>query len=162
MTNDKLFQSLSNFNPDQNVKKITITQGNIETAVKCSKSIPEFRDPPGIERYKERLVSVPHLILIAKVGEEIAGFKVGYQREDYFYSWMGGILPTYRQMGIAKMLADAQEDWAKQQGYDSITFKTRNQHKGMLIFALKNGFDIIGFKEKEDIATNRILLRKVL
>jgi hypothetical protein len=32
----------------------------------------------------------------------------------------------------------------------------------MLIFALKNGFDIVGFKERETIKTNRILLRKKL
>lgn len=142
--------------------KITINQSNIETVVACSKKIPEFRDPPRKEQYEERLAGVPHLILIAKVGEEIAGFKVGYQREAYFYSWMGAVLPAYRKCGIAKKLAEAQEEWARQQGYDSITFKTRNQHKGMLIFALKNGFDIIGFKEKENTATNRILLRKVL
>lgn len=142
--------------------KIVIEQSNIEDAVACSQKIPEFRDPAGVEEYRKRLAHVPHLILIAKVAGEVAGFKVGYQREDYFYSWMGGVLPMYRRLGIAKQLADAQEDWARLRGYSSITFKTRNQHKNMLIFALKSGFDIIGFKEKESIATNRILLRKVL
>jgi hypothetical protein len=32
----------------------------------------------------------------------------------------------------------------------------------MLIFALKNGFDIIGFREKDQVEANRILLRKAL
>lgn len=146
----------------EKVIKITIEEGNIEMAVACSEKIPEFRDPPGEERYEERLTGVPHLILIAKVNQEMAGFKVGYQRAGYFYSWMGGVLPDYRRYGIAKKLADAQEAWARQQGYDTITFKTRNQHKGMLVFALQNGFSIIGFKEKETVETNRILLRKVL
>jgi len=65
-------------------------------------------------------------------------------------------------MGIAQALADAQETWAKEQGYSTITFKTRNSHKAMLLFALKNGFNIIGFEAKETIAENRILLQKPL
>jgi len=75
---------------------------------------------------------------------------------------MGGVLPEFRGLGIAKILAEAQEKWAKKQGYKRLVFKTRNQHKGMLIFALKNNFNIIGFKEKESIETNRILLQKEL
>ena len=139
-----------------------ILESDISTVVAISKKIPEFDGPPEAEVYQERLSPVPHLILVAQVNGVNAGFKVGYERDGYFYSWMGGILPEFRKLGLAKALADAQEIWAKSQGYTTITFKTRNHHKGMLIFAIKNGFDIIGFKEKETIATNRILLRKTL
>ena len=150
-----------------------IRQSDIPTVVALSKQIPEFFNPNEAAEYEKRLKGVPHLILVAyttdstkpntlKSGERAIGFKVGYERDGYFYSWMGGVLSAYRRYGIAKALADEQEIWAKEQGYDSITFKTRNQHKGMLIFALKNGFNIIGFKEKESVETNRILLRKVL
>lgn len=142
--------------------KIEIIEGDIPTAVAISKQIPEFEGPPETDVYESRLAGVPNLILIAKVKGEDAGFKVGYERDGYFYSWMGGIKPTFRKLGIARALADKQENWAKKKGYTTITFKTRNHHKGMLIFAIKNGFDIIGFKEKENVATNRILLRKTL
>lgn len=139
-----------------------IIESDIPTVVEISKQIPEFDGPPEAEAYQERLNGVPHLILVAQIDGVDAGFKVGYERDGYFYSWMGGILPQFRKIGLAKALAGAQENWAKLQGYTTITFKTRNHHKGMLIFAIKNGFDIIGFKEKETIATNRILLRKTL
>ena len=45
-----------------------------------------------------------------------------------------------------------------------ITFKTRNVHKAMLmlIFALSNGFNIIAAEEREEVAVNRIWLRKLL
>lgn len=149
-----------------------IKQSDIPTVVALSKQIPEFFNPNEADEYEKRLNGVPHLILVAYTtnsaetntlnsARQAIGFKVGYEREGYFYSWMGGVLPGFRRFGIAKALADAQENWAKEQGYDSITFKTRNQHKGMLIFALKNGFNIIGFKEKESVETNRILLRKL-
>ena len=140
----------------------TIQPGTIEAVVQLSKAIPEFVHPHGAEEYHRRLSNVPYLILVASVGEKAVGFKVGYERDGFFYSWMGGILPEFRRIGIAQALADEQERWAKEQGYNSVTFKTRNAHKGMLIFALKNGFSIIGFKEKETVATNRILLRKPL
>lgn len=148
--------------PNLQVKDITIREATVETCVHLSRQIPEFDGPPDIPEYRRRLEGLPHLILAAYEGERPVGFKVGYQREDYFYSWMGGVLPAYRKRGVARQLALAQEDWARKRGYSSITFKTRNQHKGMLIFALNNGFDIIGFRKKDTVAANRILLRKAL
>ena len=65
-------------------------------------------------------------------------------------------------MSNALQLAERQEAWARKQGYPYITFKTRNQHKNMLLFALRRDFHIIGFKEKDDYLANGILLRKVL
>lgn len=141
---------------------ITFTESDIGTCVRLSQQIPEFDGPPPASEYHRRLNGVPHLILVAFDGDRPVAFKVGYERDGYFYSWMGGVLPAYRQRGLARQLADRQEAWARAAGYDSVTFKTRNQHKGMLVFALKNGFDIIGFREKESVATNRILLRKPL
>lgn len=141
---------------------IIIKTANIATAVAISQEIPEFINPPAPTEYEKRLSTVPHLILVAYDGDKAVGFKVGYERDGYFYSWMGGVLPTYRRRSLARKLAEQQEAWARTQGYRSVTFKTRNQHKNMLLFAIKRGFDIIGFKEKGNVKTNRILLRKVL
>lgn len=139
-----------------------IKVSDIATAVAISNSIPEFIDPPSKEEYKRRLKDVPHLILVAFDQDRPVGFKVGYERNGAFYSWMGGVLPSYRRRSIARRLAEKQEAWALGNGYKSVTFKTRNQHKNMLLFALRRGFNIIGFKEKGDVLTNRILLQKVL
>ena len=140
----------------------TIRPCSIETAVQLSIQIPEFRMPYEAAAYRQRFAGKPHLLLAAYDGQLPIGFKAGYEREGYFYSWMGGVLPAYRQRGAAQALADAQEKWAKAQGYESITFKTRNIHRAMLIFALKNGFQIIGMEEKEETSANRIWLRKAL
>jgi len=140
----------------------SIREGDIATIVALSKQIPEFVNPHEADEYEKRLSGVPHLILVAFANEEPVGFKVGYERDGAFYSWMGGMLPDFRRLGLAKALADAQERRARQQGYKTITCKTRNCHKGMLIFALKNGFDIIGFEPRATIEQHRILLRKNL
>lgn len=142
--------------------QIQIIKGDIQTVVQLSRQLAEFVNPHGVEEYQKRLSNVPHLILIAYLQEKPIGFKVGYERDGYFYSWMGGVLAEFRKLGVAKALADTQEIWAKSQDYPSITFKTQNKHKAMLLFALKNGFQIIGFKEKGNIETYRILLRKDL
>lgn len=139
-----------------------ISVADIAAAVAISQRIPEFVNPPSVAEYKKRLDNVPHLILVAHDGKRPVAFKVGYEREGEFYSWMGGVLPSYRRRSVARRLAEAQEEWARKQGYKSVTFKTRNQHKNMLLFALKRGFNVVGFKEKGNVLTNRILLRKVL
>ncbi|HMQ46287.1 MAG TPA: GNAT family N-acetyltransferase [Saprospiraceae bacterium] len=141
---------------------ILIREGSIEEAVSVSRQIPELKAPYPPHVYEKRLLDTPHLILIALADLQLVGFKVGYERERAFYSWMGGVIPAYRQQGIALSLAETQERWAKQQGYESIFFKTRNTHRAMLIFALKNGFQIIDFEKKDLETDNRIWLRKVL
>lgn len=140
----------------------TIRQGTFAEAVAISQQIPEFEQPYGVEEYHKRLPKQPYLILIAEQKGDLLGFKVGYERnqDGSFYSWMGGVLPAYRRMKVAKALADAQEAWAKEQGYHSIRFKTRNCHKNMLLFALNNGFYILAVDPKAEIAQYRIWLEK--
>lgn len=139
-----------------------IKEGNIKTIVALSKEIDEFQNPHDEGEYKKRLRGIPHLILVAYTDEQPIGFKVAYEREKSLYSWMGAVHPNWRRRGVAKALANQQEAWARQQGYTSITFKTRNRLKPMLLFGIQNGFDIIGFEKREEIGENRILLRKKL
>jgi len=142
--------------------KIKIRPGTIAQVVTLSQQIPEFINPHPFEEYQSRLANRPHLILIAYVEEKSAGFKVGYEKEDYFYSWMGAILPEFRRNNIATLLAEEQERWASQKGYSHITFKTRNYLKPMLLFAIKRGFNILAVDKRPNIEDYRIILRKKL
>ncbi|SDW23564.1 Acetyltransferase (GNAT) family protein [Lutibacter oricola] len=82
--------------------------------------------------------------LIAFENNTPIGFKIGYNyNEKTFYSWVGGILPKYRRNGVAKKLAQLQEQWAKKNNYLNIRTKSMNQFKPMMILNLKNGFDIV-------------------
>lgn len=141
---------------------VQIKEGNLETVVAISKKIPEFHNPHELATYQERLKNVPSITLVAYVDGAPAGFKVGYERAGYFYSWMGAILPKFRRLGLARQLAEHQEVWAKAKGYPHVTFKTRNRLKPMLIFALNRGFDIIEIQPKASIEEHRIILRKKL
>lgn len=143
--------------------KITIKEGSIEEAVYVQSLIPEFVDAYPKEEYHKRLSNNTHLILIATVSESPVGFKVGYALDQTtLYSWMGGIIPTYRNQSVAQQLAHYQEDWAKSNGFERIRFKTRNYLKPMLIFALKNGFQIIEVNHHKKVNDHRIILEKRL
>jgi ribosomal protein S18 acetylase RimI-like enzyme len=144
---------------------VTIRCGTVAECVAISQQIPEFSDGIYDEKaYETRLFNTKSLILVALDGDTPVGFKVGYQRDDEgcFYSWMGGVIPDYRKLHIAQKLADAQETWAIKEGFNTIVFKTRNSLKGMLIFAIKNGFCIEKVEQKEAIEDYRIILRKKL
>ena len=146
------------------LNKAIIREGSIEEAVTISNQIPEFDNPHVKEIYKQRLGNKKHLIVIAEVEGELAGFKVGYDKfgNTSFYTWMGGVLPKFRKMGLAKALADFQEQFAVEEGFDSIILKTRNRHKNMLHFAISSGFEIMDVETRLESAENRILLKKQL
>jgi predicted GNAT superfamily acetyltransferase len=142
---------------------IIIKETSIKEVHSVSLNIPEFINPHPIEIYKKRLKNTNHLTLGAFDGVIPIGFKVGYGlNEDTFYSWMGAVLTDYRRQNIAKQLAQAQEKWAKENGYNKIRFKTRNKLRSMILFAIKNDFNIIEVETKEEIGENRIIMEKIL
>lgn len=144
--------------------EIEIFQGSVKEVVDLSVQVPEFDDPHKNQVYHERLHNKDHLILIAKVKGVAAGFKVGYDKfeDGSFYSWMGGVLPEYRKLGVAKRLAEHQEQLATERGYEKIVLKTRNRHKNMLLFAINSGFKIIKLIPAHNIDEHRIVLEKAL
>lgn len=144
---------------------VTIRHGTVAECMTVSQQIPEFSDGIYDENvYATRLFNTRSLILVALDGNTPVGFKVGYERskDGSFYTCLGGVLPDYRQLHIAQQLADVQETWAIQEGFDAIVLKTRNRFKAMLLFALKNGFCIEAVEQKEAIEDYRIILRKKL
>lgn len=149
-------------NADANV---IIREGTIAECIKISENIPEFSGNQYHEDiYHQRLSNTQFLILVAEQQQQAVGFKIGYDRyhDGSFYSWLGGVLPAHRKDGVASKLATEQEKWAINNGFSSIVLKTRNRFRNMLIFTLKNGFQIENIKIQENIDDNRIILRKNL
>ncbi|MFY0593720.1 GNAT family N-acetyltransferase [Roseivirga sp.] len=141
-----------------------VVEGSIQEALIVLKDLPEFDKLKAAEYYINKIGHKPNLVLLAKQDEQIIGCKVGYDRFDdgSFYSSLGGVLPRCRKLGIAKKLADCQEQWARKKGYQSIKFKTLNRHKSMIIFAIKNGFEIYNIKPKDELENYRIEMIKYL
>ena len=84
------------------------------------------------------------LILVAKAGEEVVGFKIGYRySQDTFYSWLGGVHTAYRGQGIAKELMALQHDMVKAWGFQKVRTISRNVRREMLLLNIKTGFDVV-------------------
>jgi len=82
------------------------------------------------------------LMLLATVGDEPAGFKVGYREDrDTFYSAKGGVLPAFRRRGISRRLLYEMMDRVRAQGYTTLAYDTfPNMHPGMTVLGLAEGF----------------------
>ena len=145
-------------------KAVEIHIADIPTVVSLSRLVPEFSNPYPEETYQQRIGKREHLLLVASVSQQLAGFKAGYasDKSGYFYSWMGGVLPRFRRMGVAKRLADFQEKWGLERGYSHIHMKTRNMHQNMLLFSISRGFQITRVEASDTIRENRIYLEKKL
>lgn len=109
----------------------------------------------------ERLATYPAaLVQVARIGGEPAGFKLGYQEKPgYFYSWLGGVHPDFRRRGVGRALLRDQHAWLREQGFRTVTMKTRNQWQNMLLLSISEGFRITGVEHRPDDRELMIWLR---
>ncbi|PTO89205.1 GNAT family N-acetyltransferase [Vibrio splendidus] len=136
---------------------VIVREGSLEEVVSVVEQITEFAKKESVASLSERLAGKTSLILVAEEAGVLLGFKIGYELdENTFYSWFGGVLPIARNKGVAQAQLDIQEQWVKQQGYQQLKVKSRNQFPAMLRLLLKNGYLIEKLEEKEDINAHRI------
>lgn len=105
------------------------------------------------------------MLLKATVDGKLAGYKLGcrsIQEGSTFYSWLGGVHPEFRGLGLAEDLMAKQHEWAKEQGYKKVSTKTLNRFKPMLTLNLKAGFDIVGAEADPKDGRFKIHLEKNL
>lgn len=84
------------------------------------------------------------LAVVSFEGEQVTGFKFGYEQEDgIFYSWLGGVNPDWQGRGIASELMQVQHEELRKRGYERVRTYSQNKRKSMMITNLKHGFNII-------------------
>ncbi|MCX2758146.1 GNAT family N-acetyltransferase [Vibrio sp. Sgm 22] len=136
---------------------VIVREGSLEEVVSVVEQITEFAKKESVASLSERLAGKTSLILVAEEAGVLLGFKIGYELdENTFYSWFGGVSSLARNKGVAQAQLDVQEQWVKQQGYQQLKVKSRNQFPAMLRLLLRNGYLIEKFEEKEDINDHRI------
>ena len=84
------------------------------------------------------------LMLLAYLGDEPVGFKIGYKESKHtFYSAKGGVLEVYRRRGISRRLLDEMVVRIRRKGYRILAYDTfPNMHPGMTIMGLVEGFRV--------------------
>lgn len=148
----------------ENPFRFVIREASFNELLLIHQQIPEFSSKISMRFYEERLKNTLHLALVAELEGKVIGFKVGYQSDNHktFYSWMGGVIPEFRKSGVASALAKFQENWARDNGFKEIFFKTRNRFPAMISFGLKRDFKITGVIRKESVVDYRIVMMKKL
>ncbi|EED25782.1 acetyltransferase, gnat family [Vibrio sp. 16] len=136
----------------------------MEECVQVVEQITEFVHKETVESLSARLRDKPRfLVQVAEEGEQLLGFKIGYQLDSQtFYSWFGGVSSLARNKGVAQRLLEIQEDWVAEQGYQYLKVKSRNQFPSMLRLLIKNGYLIENYEAREPLLESRIHFVKVL
>jgi GNAT superfamily N-acetyltransferase len=107
----------------------------------------EMLEPVSEEELDREMEGKDALALLAFVGKEPVGFKIGrgrYARGRVFESRMGGVLPQYRSRGVAKALALRQISEAEARGYQTVRVHVRHDNPAMISMCLKARFDLTG------------------
>ncbi len=84
------------------------------------------------------------LLLLAYLGDNPVGFKIGYKESRHtFYSAKGGVLKAFRRRGISRRLLDEMIVRIRHKGYRILAYDTfPNMHPGMTIMGLAEGFRV--------------------
>ncbi len=120
------------------------------------------RPPVDVAFLKRRLDHHRRVLcLIAEVEGKPVGFAAGYElRPTTYYSWLYGVLPDARRMGIASQLMDAQYAWVQAHKYEMIRLECYNRYRPMIHLAIKRGYDIVGIRWDSHTANNLVILEK--
>lgn len=135
-----------------------------DDAFSIHRQIPEFQtDSTTNEQLIKRISSVINpLSLVAYIDNQTVGYLIGYERYSSYYIWLAGVLPKYRRQGILSQLMNQLEQWAIKEQYNSLTIKTRNCFKSMLLFLISYGFKLIEIDKRESVDSHRLILEKRL
>ncbi|PMH46632.1 GNAT family N-acetyltransferase [Vibrio sp. 10N.286.49.B3] len=142
---------------------LTFSLGTIDDLLLVDAQVPEFDGRTTRQKIEARLVNKPSLILIAKSGDTPVAYKVGYQLSDSeFYSWLGGVIPSYRKQGIATILREKQEAWALSAGYSKLSVKSMNRYPAMLQLLISSQYQISGYEDNGSTSDSKISFIKTL
>jgi predicted GNAT superfamily acetyltransferase len=124
--------------------KTTFGKPNTSTLSELTTLYTTIFEDADVPFFLNRINQHPKLFTaLAYTNNLLVGFKIGYPKTNtIFYSWIGGILPEYRNKGIAMQLAQLQEEHAKEQRFTILSTKSMNCFKPMMILNLKRGFNI--------------------
>ncbi len=140
----------------------TLNQDQIKALSLLEKKV--FPHTPLQKSIQKKLSSKENLFsLLAYEDQSLIGCKIGYPLEgNEFYSWYGGVDPSYRKKGYARLMMELQHQELKKRGYKKVITKTRAPYREMLILNLQQGFSIVRCETKPQVDSIIIVFEKNL
>lgn len=100
----------------------------------------------SVDYLRWRLEKMPDVSLfLAHADDRLVGFKAGYAAtQTRYYSWLGGVDPDTRRVGIASRLMEEQHAWLNSTNYELVETHVLQDNLGMIQLNLNYGFKITG------------------
>jgi len=121
---------------------------------------------PGVaESFFRRRFQGRHNVtmFVALLDKHHVGFILGFElMPTTFFSWLCGVLPDARRLGVATQLMQALEAYSAEHHYTTIRFECQNQHRPMLHLAISQNYDLIGVRWDTYTASNVVIFEKDL
>lgn len=131
----------------------TLVAGILDVAGRVFEQIDE-------DDVRWRLGRMPALsVFAAERDGALCGFKIGYAvTSRRYYSWLGGVDPASRRLGVALALMGQQHDWAFGAGFEVIETEVLQNNHAMQQLNERAGFIAAGMRF--DKTEPRIIYRK--
>ncbi len=123
----------------------------------------EVFSPSRDEEFFERRFSARHnvSVLLAMIDDRHIGFVVGFElMPGTYFTWLCGVSPDFRRLGVATQLMQAELAWAHDNGYQTMRFECQNQHRPMLHAAITEGYDLVGIRWDTATGNNVVIFEK--
>ena len=102
-------------------------------------------------------------MLVALLDDNPVGFNIGFElMPSTYFSWICGVIPEFRRLGVATQLMHAQQALGVEHNYGYIRFECQNQHRPMLHAAITEGYDLVGIRWDSATASNVVIFEKEL
>lgn len=143
-----------NFNKER-IAEYKITEGNIDQLERIVQTNFEIfkgmyeHDPYSLDDYQKKLKGIEPKIFVAQIDGRIVGDSISFERNGSLYIWIMGVLKEHRGKGIAKELFENNEQFARENGYRSLTLKVYNVSQEMLRVLLGRGYQVVGVEKSE-------------
>lgn len=123
-----------------------------------------FRPAHEAEFFRRRFLGrYNSLVMLASLDERPVGFFLGFElKPSTYFSWLFGVLPEFRRVGVASQLMDAMHQWVAEHDYSTIRMECQNQHRPMLHMAIQLGYDVVGIRWDPDRGHNLVIFERAL
>ena len=109
-----------------------------------------------------RIENMPQLTVFgARRDNKLVAFKIGYAvTSQRYYSWLGGVHPDFRRLGLARQLMALQHDWIRNNGFLDVETKVMEGNVAMRDLNAATGFVQVGDTRTGE--TRKLILRKIV
>ena len=148
------------------MNKIEVKEVELEEVLNIHQYVLEMDDlHPPKTFFTDRIDGLKSLITAAYYENAPIGYMISYHPNDdseSIYCWMAGVDHRYRRLGALTELMKYHMNWSKENGYQKMKIKTRNDKRNMLNYLVKNDWDFTKVEESASIESNSIYLEKKL